>query len=381
MSIFIVIFITVYTLMHAYAFYKAKSALGLTVWTRTGLLLFMAIMILSPIIIRQSEKIGLDAFARVYSFIGYTWLALLFFFIFSSISIDVYRIIIKAVALIARRPLSAFLPSARVSFFIPLMLSMVICTYGYFEALDIRTEHITIKTSKLPKEIGRLRVAQISDVHVGLIVRESRIRRMLSAVKEANPDILVATGDLVDGQINDCSGLDIPFTEVNPRFGKFAINGNHEHYAGLAQAHEFMRKSGFKLLVGEYVEAGGIIVAGVDDLQAQTFGVYKGPEESVLLKDADKSKFVLLLKHQPRVYPSSFGMYDLQLSGHVHDGQLFPFVIFTKMAFNYYKGLYELPKGSKLYVNRGTGTWGPPIRFLAPPEVTIIDMVYSEEGN
>jgi hypothetical protein len=217
-------------------------------------------------------------------------------------------------------------------------------------------------------------------VHLGLIVRENRLGNILKAVKKENPDILVSTGDLVDGQIDNLSRLAAMLREVNPRYGKYAITGNHEFYAGLDQSILFTEQAGFTMLRGERADIENVLtIAGVDDPQARSFGLYRGGDEAGVLAGLPEDRFVLLLKHRPLIDHASRGLFDLQLSGHVHRGQIFPFSILTALYYETQSGLARLQGGSSLYVSRGSGTWGPPIRFLSPPEVTVIDIVHAEE--
>jgi hypothetical protein len=132
------------------------------------------------------------------------------------------------------------------------------------------------------------------------------------------------------------------------------------------------------MLRGERVDLEGVTIAGVDDPQARSFGLYRGKPEKDLLSDVPDSRFILLLKHRPLVDGNSRGLFDLQISGHVHRGQIFPFSIITGLYYQTQAGFATLSDGSSLYVSRGSGTWGPPIRFLSPPEVTVIDLVHAE---
>ena len=157
--------------------------------------------------------------------------------------------------------------------------------------------------------------------------------------------------------------------EFNPRFGKFAITGNHEVYAGLRESLEAIRQSGFTILQGKTVQAGGINIAGIDD---PTAGMDE--DEQAILLSGKKGLFTLFLKHRPEVSTESRGLFDLQLSGHTHRGQVFPFRYISELVFPMQNGFYRLDKGSLLYTSSGSGTWGPPIRVLAPPEVTIIEL-------
>jgi len=379
MRLFLVIFFILYGSMHLYVFLKAKAAFAFGIYTGIYFALVMIIMIFAPIIVRLSEKTGFEFFARLMSYIGYTWMGVLFLFVSAYLIVDLYSFILYKSGIIMKKDFSALIVSNKHAFFIPLTISVMIAIYGYFEARNIRTETVIIRSPKIPAEIGRLKIVQISDVHLGLIVGEKRLKRILNEVKTANPDILVSTGDLVDGQINNLVRLAEILKEINPRYGKFAITGNHEFYAGLGQALSFTERAGFKMLRGERVTVADMInIAGVDDPQGRTYSNFKNVSEKELLSGLPGEKFTLLLKHRPLVDKSALGLFDLQLSGHVHKGQIFPFSIITGLYYPIQAGFADLSNNSRLYVSRGSGTWGPPIRFLSQPEVAIIDLVHQD---
>jgi predicted MPP superfamily phosphohydrolase len=376
MTLFLFTFFLIYASIHLYAYLKIKAAFVFGITTNILLITFMAIMVIAPIVIRLSEKQGLEFFARLMSYVGYTWMGLLFVFTSASLVIDIYHFLIYLSGLILRKDLIAFIPSSRISFFIPLILSILIATYGSFEAKNIRTERIMIRSHKIPESIGRLRIVQISDVHLGLIVRKERLKKILKEVKAAEPDLLVSTGDLVDGQINGLPGLAELLREINPRYGKFAITGNHEFYAGLEQAMDFTEKAGFTILRSEGLTIARLFnIAGVDDPAGKNYGLFREVEEKELLSGLPTGKFTLFLKHRPLLDRNAIGLFDLQLSGHTHKGQIFPFSLITKLSYPADSGYLSLPNNSHLYVSRGSGTWGPPIRFLSPPEVTMIEIL------
>jgi len=379
MTLFLLAFFLIYGGIHVYVFIKAKTAFAFGASVSIYLILFMAVMTVVPVIVRQAERHGFEFAARLVSYAGYAWMGILFLFLSCSIIFDLYRFLTYSGSLIFQRDLSGINLSARTSFFISLLLAIIISFYGYFEARNIVTERIILKTSKISPKPGRLRIVQISDVHIGLIVGEGRLKRIIEQVKAASPDILVSTGDLVDGQINGLAGLAELFKEINPGYGKFAITGNHEFYAGLDQALAFTKKAGFVVLRGEGLTVEGLInIYGIDDPQGKTFGLSKDVSERELLSVIPKEVFTLLLKHRPVVDKDAVGLFDLQLSGHVHKGQIFPFSLITWLYYPVHAGYVRLPGNSSLYVSRGTGTWGPPIRFLSQPEITVIELVYEE---
>jgi predicted MPP superfamily phosphohydrolase len=379
MRTFLIVFFLIYAAAHLYVFMKARAALSFGAAVGAALALFMLLMIAAPVIVRMAERADLEAFARGMSYVGYVWLGLLFLFFSAAVAIDVYRALLYVGALLLRRDFYGLLPTAVVSFYVPLVFAVIASACGYFEARDIRTERVTVRTSKLPGDIQRLRIVQISDVHLGLIVRRERLGRILERVKAAGPDMLVCTGDLVDGQINSLAGLAEALAEIRPRYGKYAVTGNHEFYAGLPHALEFTREAGFTVLRGEAV-SGVINIAGVDDPTAKYFGLGSGLPEGKLLQGLPPGKFTLFLKHRPLLKKESEGLFDLQLSGHTHKGQIFPFTVVVRLYYPVGSGTLVLPGGSVLHVSRGSGTWGPPVRFLAPPEVTVIDVVNERAG-
>ncbi|MGD0211204.1 MAG: metallophosphoesterase [Desulfomonilia bacterium] len=377
MSLFLLTIFSIYSAVHVYAFFKVKAAFPFG--TGAGILLgiFLAVMTFAPIFVRILERHGYEFSARLMAYIGYSWMGIIFLFFTLSLLTDLYHLFVHGTGLIFHKDMGLLIPSARIAFLVPLFLALGLALYGYFAALNIRPEMVTLRSSKIPEAIGRLRIAQVSDVHLGIIVREARLRKILRVIWEAKPDILVSTGDLVDGQIDSLAGLAEALQEIQPRYGKYAITGNHEFYAGLPQALDITRRAGFTVLRNEAVTVGGINIAGVDDPTGKYFGLSKGLPEEELLSLLPRDKFTLLLKHQPSVRINSLGLFDLQLSGHTHNGQIFPFRYLVKLFFSHITGWYDLPKGSHLYVSRGTGTWGPPIRFLSPPEVTVIDLIHS----
>jgi predicted MPP superfamily phosphohydrolase len=305
-------------------------------------------------------------------------LALLF--IPASLLIDLYRSFIFLLRKRSKKGLIAHIASSKLFLFVPFVISILLTAYGYIEAKNLHTERVLIKTSKIPKEIGKVKILQISDVHLGLMIREDRLRKVINEIRVADPDLLVSTGDLVDGKMKNLTNLAELLKETNPRYGKFAVTGNHEFHAGLDQSLDFIKRSGFTILRGEALTVAGIInIAGVDDPTGMRYGLYREVRERDLLTNLPHEKFTVLLKHKPFVEKDVIGFFDLQLSGHVHKGQIFPYSLLT-MIYYYpaYAGCLNLVDDSYLYVSRGAGTWGPPIRFLAPPEVTLIELVHKD---
>jgi len=375
MTLFLLIYFSIYGGIHLYAFLKLKRGFALGLPADLILGIFMILMVVAPILVRISERHGYEALARGLAYIGFTWMGLLFIFISVSFFFDIYRLLHFLARMLTRSPLENFTLSLRNFCTLAMLFSFAAVIYGYFEALHIRTEHVTVKTSKIPEKIGRFRVVQISDVHLGLIVGKSRLKRILRKVEDARPDILVSTGDLVDGQMDDLEMLTDMFQKIPAQYGKFAITGNHEFYAGLDRALAFTKKAGFTILRGEGLTVSDLVtVVGVDDPARKRYFPDPAASEKALLEKMPREKFTLFLKHQPIISSGSLGRFDLQLSGHTHKGQIFPFNLVTKFYYRMHTGLSKVNGDALLYVSRGSGTWGPPVRFLSPPEVTVIDI-------
>ncbi len=369
MARLLIAFFSIYSLLHAFFYFRVKVLLPAKWPFHFVLILFMALMVFAPVMTRLLERADHDALARVSAIVGYSWLGFLFYSFWGFLLVGAAGILCKMVNLVTGSSLPTFTGSTPAV--CVLVAALLINIYGYFEARSVRVERVVLKTDKLPAGTDRLRIAQISDVHLGLLVREERMADILRRVEAEDPDILVSTGDLVDGDMTKIGALPALFAKFQPRLGKYAITGNHEVYAGLAESLEAEREFGFTVLSGEMKTVGNVLnVVGVDDPAA---GLHENEKE--ILEKAKNGLFTLLLKHRPDPAGESLGLFDLQLSGHTHYGQIYPFRYFAEMVYPLQNGPYYLSKGSVLYTSRGSGTWGPPIRVLAPPEVAIFDIV------
>ncbi|MCE5328615.1 MAG: metallophosphoesterase [Planctomycetaceae bacterium] len=221
----------------------------------------------------------------------------------------------------------------------------------------------------------RIRIVQISDLHLTGYTGRAHFADLVRRIDELKPDLLAATGDIIDAPASELTELSAMLAGLNPPLGKLAVTGNHEYYTGLREAVRFHQDAGFKLLRQEWVNVGGLHVAGVDDPTFFRSGDDVRAGEAEVLAAA-RGPAVLLLKHRPTVQAASTGKCRLQLSGHTHGGQIFPFYFLSKLVNPNISGRYSLPGGSELYVNRGAGTWGPPLRLLAPPEIALIELAF-----
>ncbi|HEY3307046.1 MAG TPA: metallophosphoesterase [Desulfuromonadaceae bacterium] len=381
MSLFLITFLSLYGTLHAYVFLKLNLAFQLSRTAANNLMGIMIIMTIAPVIIRLLERNDFGRSAMVLAWPCYIWMGSLFLNSMTLLLSDVVRLMTWVICRISGSGFPEFLNN-RLTCEIALLISLSATVYSFFEARSIRTEHLTVTSSKLPANANRIRIVQISDVHLGLLVREERLQRILSQVISAGPDIFVSTGDLVDGRLNLEGAMAAHgktaemLAAIKAPLGRFAVTGNHEYYVGLKQALDFTTKSGFQILHNETALVGEFLsITGIDDPAGKEPGTALDALEAGLLKGTQKERFRLLLKHRPLISKASDGLLDLQLSGHAHQGQLFPFNLLVALRYPLTGGTAKSTAGSLLHVSRGSGTWGPPLRLLAPPEVTVIDII------
>jgi hypothetical protein len=378
MSLFLLSFFLIYGSMHAYALLKAGSALALGPATTLALLLLLGILLCAPILTYSLSRHGYEEAARIVAYVGYLWMGFLFFFVCLSLFADLLRLPLSAMGRGGIAANAAGGLAGRPAFLCIAGLAVALSAYAIVEASRIEVVRVRIVTDRLPASVPSLRIAQITDLHLGLVHRSGKPREVAAIVAREHPDLFVSTGDLVDGQLDGVSELAGILRGIPAPRGKFAVLGNHEYYAGIDRAIAFTRKSGFTLLRDESVTIEDAVrIAGVDDPAGARFGRTGGPYEAALLGDRSDGRFTILLKHRPQLDPDTAGKFDLQLSGHTHHGQIFPFRLLTRLFYPLLAGDHPVPGGGILHVSRGTGTWGPPMRFLAPPEVTIVDIVRS----
>jgi len=246
---------------------------------------------------------------------------------------------------------------------------LLICIVGVIAAKQINILSYTLTSTKLQQPIT---IVQISDLHLGLLSDKTRIQELVKAINALKPDIIVSTGDLVDMQLDYLDEFSSTLAKLTAILGKYAVYGNHEIYAGIAKSTAFTGQAGFVLLSNRGVTLDHIInIVGIDDPAEQEKLQTSGGQEKQILENLPSNLFTVLLKHQPVIAQNTQVMFDLQLSGHTHGGQIFPFSLLTRLIYSAPFGLSQIGPESWLYVSKGAGTWGPPMRVFAKPEVSV----------
>lgn len=261
-----------------------------------------------------------------------------------------------------------------------LIAAAVVSLIGLINARrTARVKRVDVPLKNLPRALHGFRLVQLSDVHVGPTIRRGFVEAIVRRANALDPDVVVLTGDLVDGSVERLREHIAPLAQLRSRHGTFAVTGNHEYYHGPAAWLRAWRELGFEVLEdrGVVLDHGGagVLIGGVSD-----FSVHRGPRQhaQAAAKAAHANGPVgvkVLLAHQPRSAPAAAAAgFDLQLSGHTHGGQFWPWQYFVPLQQPFVAGLHRLDR-LWVYVSRGTGYWGPPLRFGAPSEITCVRLV------
>lgn len=368
--VFLSVVLAIYAVMHSLVWWMALPLFEASPRLKRALLFGMLVAIASPCLVFAAERTVPDVVARVIAWMAFTWMGVVFLAFSMSVILAAGEVVLWGVRSLAPGSLSFGL-RGQASAAVILSLTAIIGVYGLFEARALRVERVQLTSPKLASSRNPLRLVLVSDLHLGLIHRERTSRAVIEQLEGLRPDALLVAGDFVDARLDHRPGLARMWEAYRPPLGKFAVVGNHEIYPGLPQSLGFLQESGFRVLRNEGLEVEpGLTVVGVDDdhLVARDF------DRSTIFDLLDRRDFTVLLQHRPTVDPSSRGRVDLQVSGHAHRGQIFPFSLLTGLAYPLQCGLHDFGDELVVYTSRGTGTWGPPLRVLSPPEITLFEI-------
>lgn len=363
-------------LLHVYIGLRLLPDLAVAPWVRIVgalLLLFSAVLMLAGLRSRSMRSRALaDRIARA---------GLLAMSLFSSLFVfTLLRDVTLLLAIVA-------LPVRYVHPFIVLTAGLVpalaaAVTLVGFAGARRRARIVTVEVpiANLPAGLQGFSIAQISDVHVGSQIQRSYVDAIVDAVNSLGADLVAVTGDLVDGSVRDLSAHIEPLGRLRARYGAYLVTGNHEYYSGEPAWTAEFRRLGLRVLLNEHVVVrhGGapVVLAGVTDFSAHHFNPAQRSDPVAALSGAPTDAAVkILLAHQPRsATAAAQAGFDLQLSGHTHGGQFWPWNLFVRLQQPFTAGLHRL-NHLWVYISRGTGYWGPPNRFGIPSEITLLRLV------
>lgn len=259
----------------------------------------------------------------------------------------------------------------RIVFILLFMISFHTVASGWILADRIVVKHIELHDPRIGEYT---KIVQISDTHFSRITGWDFAAKIVPMINGLDPDIVIFSGDFADKGVISPDKVAGKMKKIKAPLGKYAVSGNHEMISGYSDARRFIEQSGFEFIDGMVIDTGrNIVIGGVMDKSAEKYGVYYH-KDSEVLSQFDPKNFNIYVKHRPELEPGDDAHFDLMLSGHTHGGQIFPFTFAVMIANSYVAGLYDLENGAKLYVSRGTGAWGPSVRFAATPEITLIEL-------
>jgi uncharacterized protein len=246
-----------------------------------------------------------------------------------------------------------------------------------------RIVNVDVPLRNLPAALHGFSIVQISDIHVGTTIRKKYVEKIVKAVNALKPDLIAVTGDVVDGSVRELEAHTAPLAQLRALHGAFFVTGNHEYYSGASAWTAEFARLGLRVLLNEHkvIEHQGVslVIAGVTDFSSHHFNASQRSDPHVALAGAPAEASVkILLAHQPRSATAAASAgFDLQLSGHTHGGQFWPWNLFVRFQQPFTAGLHRLNR-LWIYVSRGTGYWGIPNRFGAPSEITRLRLIQWE---
>jgi predicted MPP superfamily phosphohydrolase len=322
---------------------------------------------------RILAQVDYNPFTYFLTLVSYTWMGLVLYFVLLFLGIDLGFSFLRIFALLRREKLQLNLRSRRFLAGCAGLAVLVLGCAAWLEARNLGVTRMDIPLQGLPPEMDGFSMVQISDLHYGMLIEKGELLRVVERVNGLKPDLIVITGDLVDEGVSHMEEMAQPLKLLKSRHGVLAVTGNHEYYAGVNRAVEIMKSSGIEVLRNEMkVLPSGLQILGVDDPTGSRRMGEPDADLEKQLSRLDREKPSILLYHQPTHFEktASFGV-GLQLSGHTHGGQLYPIIYISRMIYPRTPGLHQIGE-SKLYVSRGAGTWGPPMRLGSPPEIVHI---------
>ena len=382
-AVFLTVFIALDLLAHWYIYARLVRDSGTSGAGRwLGIAAVVALALLVPAGFLLSRGLS-PAAARVLAFAGYVWLGTLFYVVLILFVTDVGRHLYSGFGQLMTwlgaegfdgPPVS---PERRAAISQAGAATAVVLAGGAVRSglAEVDVREVEVKLDRLPPALSGTTLVQLSDVHVGPTIGRAFVASIVQKANDLKPDAVVITGDLVDGPVGRLAESVAPLAELRARYGVFFVTGNHEYYSGVVPWEAHLTKLGIRVLRNERVSVGdggaSFDLAGIDDFSSRGMSAGHGSDIRPVRAGRDPDRELVLLAHQPRsIVDAEAAGAGLVLSGHTHGGQLWPFTAAVRLAQPYVAGLYRHDARTQIYVSRGTGYWGPPMRLFAPSEVT-----------
>lgn len=377
--IFFTIVFFLYSLINFYVFIRGLQALPKIPALRISYSIVFIVLYLAYLIGRILEKIQQGSLASIFIWCGSFWMAAVVYFLLIVIILDIVRGINSTTPIYPTFATFYYDATKFTLFIISILLVSLILYIGYKNSQEINLHTQTIKIDKPASEISEINIAFASDIHLGTVVDNERLEKIVSFLNSIKPDIIIFGGDLLDEDItkleenNSAESL----KHLSAKYGVYAVTGNHEYIGGIEKAIPFIKKHNIILLQDtSYLIAKTFYLIGREDKDKARFTGQPRKKLTDLLNEIDKSLPLILIDHQPSEIDEAVkNKVDLQISGHTHNGQFFPINLIVKLIYEFPYG-YHKKQNTQFFISTGVGTWGPPIRIMAPPEIVLLKVKF-----
>lgn len=370
----------IYFIVNYYIFIRGLQAIRFTGISKSLYTTIYLLVAAAYVAGRIIERFAAGRFADTLTWLGSFWLAFMVYFFLIILVIDIIRLINHFLpflpAIIQTNPerTKAILGITTITF------GLIIVIAGRINALHPRVKSIDISLDKSTSDRQPITIAMASDIHLGAVVGQKHLRKMIRMINAVNPDLILFAGDVIDEDPGSLIKRDLGkcLKELRAPLGVYAITGNHEYIGGIVEAVQYLEKYHITVLRDSVVTLkNGLTIIGREDIDSRRFNGIHRKSISELIKDIDPFLPLILLDHQPSNLNDAIdNNIDLQLSGHTHHGQLWPFNYITSKIYRVSHG-YAKFRNTHVYVSCGFGTWGPPIRTSSRPE--LVKIVISSE--
>lgn len=378
--VFLSILGTVTALLHGYAWARlVRDPAWPEVITLVGTVLLAFSAIALPVSLLSARALP-KRLAGPVGWTAYLWLGAIFYLDVSLVVLDLGRLLFEGVAQASVAGVGTSLDSpvaARALAGAASLIALGLVGTGAMRGLGRPiVRRVTVPIRDLPKAFEGFRIVQLSDVHVGPVIRRPFVEKLVAEVHALKPNLIAITGDLVDGSVSELRTEVAPLADLRASHGVFFVTGNHEYFSGADAWSEHVESLGIPALRNRHVvienDGDRIVLAGIDDAHAPRFGGVTDLDAA--LRGRDASLPVILLAHQPRsIEHASKAGVALQLSGHTHGGQMQPFGALVRIEQPFLRGLHK-QGDTAIWVSEGTGTWGPPLRVGTQSEISVIEL-------
>jgi len=382
MILFVTIVVTIYTLVNFYIFIRGLQAIpqgsAIRIWYVVGFWIVAASFVAARIL----ERTWPGHITECVTWTGNFWLAFLLFFVLIALLLDITRLMNHFFHFLPAFIYADYAKTKLIVLLASIAYTLIMVTAGYINARNPRVKELSLKIDKPGHGLKSLTISMASDIHLGTIIRKAKAKELVRMLNEPKPDLILLAGDVVDEDLAPVikDNIGEALCKLKARLGVYAITGNHEYIGGAGPAVDYLEKHCIRMLRDTVVLVNSqFYIAGRDDRDKPRFTGKPRKELEDVLKGVDPSYPLILMDHQPFSLATAAGLgVDLQLSGHTHHGQIWPFNYITRAIYELSWG-YKKINNTHFYVSSGFGTWGPPVRLGNRPEVVIIHLTFNDE--